>query len=312
MYQEEEEQKPQKQESVSPLKYGLRYLKKYRTKLAFAIFWSILFAIIPMQVPIITGTLVDGLTMGNSSIDKPPLLLYGIIKVGTSQYEVLSFSLISLIILAIAYGITSHLRISSKAIVSRNFAFELQRVLISKLEFLSLEIHTKHGSSDLLNRAIIDTNNLKPFVEATIIKSITNVVRISYPLLMLFVIDPFIALVASSILPAQYFIIKSLQSKISEVSKQLRNDKARLTMLLKEDLDGIETIQTSNAETYSIQKISKQIEKVEEAQVKGQRYYALMMGFAWGLTGLGIALTWWLGGLAVISGHMTLGQIVIF
>jgi ABC-type multidrug transport system fused ATPase/permease subunit len=312
MYQEEEEQKPQKQESVSPLKYGLRYLKKYRTKLAFAIFWSILFAIIPMQVPIITGTLVDGLTMGNSSIDKPPLLLYGIIKVGTSQYEVLSFSLISLIILAIAYGITSHLRISSKAIVSRNFAFELQRVLISKLEFLSLEIHTKHGSSDLLNRAIIDTNNLKPFVEATIIKSITNVVRISYPLIMLFVIDPFIALVASSILPAQYFIIKSLQSKISEVSKQLRNDKARLTMLLKEDLDGIETIQTSNAETYSIQKISKQIEKVEEAQVKGQRYYALMMGFAWGLTGLGIALTWWLGGLAVISGNMTLGQLVIF
>jgi ATP-binding cassette, subfamily B, bacterial MsbA len=309
MYREEHQ--PQKQESTSPLKYGLKYLKKYRTKLAFAIFWSILFVIIPMQVPVITGTLVDGLTINNSRNDKP-LLFYGLIEVGKSAYEVLFFSLVSLIILAISYGIASHLRISLRAIVSKNFAFELQRILVRKLEFLSLDIHTKHGSGDLLNRAIIDTNNLRPFVEATIIKSITNVIRISYPLIMLFVIDPFIALVASLILPAQYFIIKSLQSKISDVSRQLRNDKARLTMLLKEDLDSIETIQTSNAETYSIQKISKQIGKVEEAQTKGQRYYAMMMGFAVGLTGLGVALTWWLGGLAVISGDMTLGQLIIF
>jgi ABC-type multidrug transport system fused ATPase/permease subunit len=309
MYQEENQ--PQKQEPTSPLKYGLKYLKKYRTKLAFAIFWSILFVIIPMQVPVITGTLVDGLTINNSRNDKP-LLFYGLIEVGKTAYEVLSFSFISLIILAISYGIASHLRISLRAIVSRNFAFELQRILVRKLEFLSLDIHTKHGSGDLLNRAIIDANNLRPFVEATIIKSITNVARISYPLVMLFVIDPFIALVASSILPAQYFIIKSLQSKISEVSRQLRNDKARLTMLIKEDLDSIETIQTSNAETYSLQKISNQIERVEEARTKGQRYYAMMMGFAVGLTGLGVALTWWLGGLSVISGDMTLGQLIIF
>src|ERR671922_51568 len=118
MYQEENQ--PQKQEPTSPLKYGLKYLKKYRTKLAFAIFWSILFVIIPMQVPVITGTLVDGLTINNSRNDKP-LLFYGLIEVGKSAYEVLSFSFISLIILAISYGIASHLRVSLRAIVSRNF-----------------------------------------------------------------------------------------------------------------------------------------------------------------------------------------------
>ena len=94
--------------------------------------------------------------------------------------------------------------------------------------------------------------------------------------------------------------------------KKQRNDKSRLTTLLKENLDGIETIQTSNAEIYSIEKIVNQIDKIEESQVKSQRDYGLMMGFAWGLTAIGMALTWWLGGLKVLDGDITLGQLVIF
>ncbi|MBA3750426.1 MAG: hypothetical protein H0X03_05945, partial [Nitrosopumilus sp.] len=219
----------------SPLKYGLQYLKKYRIKLALAIIWSTLFAIIPMQIPIITGTLVDGLDLDKNNNDKL-LLLYGVIEVGKTSYEILFFGLVSLIIIAISYGFTSHLAISSRAIVSRNFAFELQKALIKKLEFMSLDIHSNYGAGDLLNRAIIDTNNVRPFVESTIIKSITNVVRISYPLLMLFIIEPFLALLISLILPAQIFIIRNFESKIHKASRQLRNDKARLTILQQESL----------------------------------------------------------------------------
>ena len=55
-----------------------------------------------------------------------------------------------------------------------------------------------------------------------------------------------------------------------------------------------------------------QIDKIEESQVKSQRDYGLMMGFAWGLTTIGMALTWWLGGLKVLDGDITVGQLVIF
>jgi ABC-type multidrug transport system fused ATPase/permease subunit len=296
-----------KKSNISSLKYGLRYLKKYKGRLLLAIFWSILFVLIPMQLPVITGTLIDGLT-----IKDKPILVYGIFEVGKTSYDIIFFGFVSLIVVAIAYGFASFLRISSRSIISRNFVFDLQRALIRKLEFLSLDIHKKYGSGDLLNHTIVDTNNVRPFVEVTIIKSITNIFRISYPLIMLFIIDPFLAIVAYSILPIQFFIIRSLQSRISSMMKQQRDDKSRLTTLLKENLDGIETIQTSNAETYSIGKIINQIDKIEGSQIKSQRDYGLMMGFAWGLTAIGIALTWWLGGLKVLDGVITVGQLVIF
>jgi ABC-type multidrug transport system fused ATPase/permease subunit len=297
-----------KSKTISSLQYGLKYLKKYNGKLILAIFWSVLFVLIPMQVPVITGTLIDGLTINDK--DKP-ILFYGV-KIGETPAEIILFGFISLTIVAITYGIASFLRISLRSIVSRNFVFELQRALIRKLEFLSLDIHKKYGSGDLLNHTIVDTNNVRPFVEVTIIKSITNIFRISYPLIMLFFIDPFLALVAYSILPIHFFIIRNIQSRITNILKQQRNDKSRLTTLLKENLDGIETIQTSNAEEYSIEKITSQIDKIEDSQIKSQRDYGLMMGFAWGLTAIGIAITWWLGGLKVLDGDITLGQLVIF
>ena len=60
-----------------------------------------------MQLPVITGTLIDGLT-----IKDKPILFYGIIKVGDTPHEMILFAFVSLIILAIAYGLASFYRIS--------------------------------------------------------------------------------------------------------------------------------------------------------------------------------------------------------
>ena len=291
----------------SIIKYGLTFLKRYRTKLIIAIFWSILFVLIPMQIPVITGTLVDGLDENGEN----PISFYSI-EIGKTPYEALKFGIVSLLSVSLLYGITAYLRISHASTVSRKFVFELQRSIVQKLEFLSLDVHRRYGSGDLLNHIIVDTNNVRPFVETTIIKTITNIARISYPLVILVLIDPFLAMVAYSILPVQYFSIRKIQSKISHILSQQRNDKSRLTTLLKENLDNIETIQSSSAEKNLIGKITNDIGQIESSQIKAQRQYGMMMGCAYGLTALGMALIWWFGGQKVLHNEITLGQLVIF
>ena len=300
--------------SLSPTKFALKHLKKYRIKLALAIVWSILFLIIPMQIPVITGALIDGLNIFSNGIDQgnKRVWFYGVIELGQSRDQVLNFAIITLTIVAIGYGISAYQRYYSRAIISRNFVFHLQRALLQKMEFLSLDVHAKYGSGDLLNRAIVDTNSVRPFIEGAIIRAAANIVRISYPLLLLLIIDPFLALISFSILPVALMLMRVFQSRIRTASRKVRNNRAKLTMLIKENLDGLETIQTSNAETLSVQKLTNQGEKVEQAQVRSQRYYGMMMGFAWGLTSLGVGLTWWLGGMKVLDGSMTVGSLVIF
>jgi len=290
---------------LSPLRYALLGLKKHKLKLCIAIFWSILFVIIPMQIPILTGSLIDGLNGDSVNI-------YGIISLDSSQEKILEFSIIGLVFVAVAFGIVAYFRTISKAKIGRHFVFELQRKLAKKLEVLSLDKHGQYGTGDLLNRAILDTNSVRPFVESTIIKSVVNVIRIVYPLIVLFVIDPVLAAMASSILPLQFFLTRNLQRKMRKTARRVRKRRAKLTTFLKEDLEGIETIQTSNAQSKSYHKISNQVDRVEEIELNVQKHYAQIMGISWGLTSVGLAITWWFGGLQVLAGSMSIGTLVIF
>ena len=105
----------------SIIKYGLTFLKRYRTKLSFAIFWSILFVIIPMQIPVITGTLVDGLGASGEN----PISFYSI-EIGKTPYDALKFGIVSLLSVSLLYGITTYMRISRASIVSRKFVFDFK------------------------------------------------------------------------------------------------------------------------------------------------------------------------------------------
>lgn len=300
--EEGEEEEPT---SISPTKFVLNHLKKDRLRLVWAVFWSIFFVIIPMQVPILTGTMIDGM----QNIGHPRI--YGIIDVASlTPSETVTYVVAGLIIIAGLYGIAGYLRTTSIAKVSRHFVSEIRKALIQKLEILSLDVHSKYGSGELLNRAILDTQSLRTFVESSFIKTVVRVVQMSFPILLLLLLDPFLAMIALSVLPVQWLIMRNLQKKLRKTAGRAKKSRARLTTAIKETLDGIETVQTSTAELGSFEKVSALSEKIEENQVQAQKYVGMITGAVYGLTGLGLALIWWWGGLRVVDGHMTIGNLI--
>src|SRR6185503_6817625 len=116
---------------ISPVKYALTRLKKHKIRLASAIAWSILFVIIPMQVPVLTGALIDGLNRQDHRI-------YGLVDLsGNTPETTINVVVIGLVLVAVSYGFVAYLRNISRAKISRHFVFDLQKQLIQKLEFLS-------------------------------------------------------------------------------------------------------------------------------------------------------------------------------
>ena len=160
-----------------------------------------------MQIPILTGYLIDGLNGDQTS-------LYGLISMDYSSSQILEISIFGLVAVAGGYGVTAFFRTTSKAKISRNFVFDLQRDLAQKLEILSLDMHGKFGSGDLLNRVILDTNSVRGFVDNTIIKTVVNIFRIIYPVIILFMMEPILASIACVFLPFQFIITQKLQKKM--------------------------------------------------------------------------------------------------
>ena len=288
-----------------PVRIVLSYLRAHKSRLFSALFWRSLYVLIPMQIPVLTGAIVDGLTGKRVSI-------YGWPLADGSPVGVLRLAVLGLVAVAVAHGLCAYARLMSGARLSRHFVAELRKAVFHKLTYLSLDLHQMYGAGELLDRAVSDTGAMRRFIERVYIQTITNVLRVGYPIVMLFAIDAVLALVSLSILPLQWLTTRYLQNKLHAATRKRRETRSDLITAVKENLDGIETIKTLNAEGVSVAGMTETAEQLEDDELYSNRLSAVISGIVWLATSIGIALTWWLGGRRVISDEMTVGTLIAF
>ncbi len=288
---------------LSPLRFVLGYLRQYRAALLAAIVWSFAFVLIPMQVPFLTGALVNGIT-GQGGVF---LGLYTVHAPG----EVVVLAVLGLVLAAVGIGVTAYLSTAATAELSRTSVAGLRKDLIRKLDRASMDVHGRFGSGELLSRIIVDTQSIRDFIETVFFNSLQSTIRVAYPVAMLALLDPMIGLVAAAILPVQWVLTREFQMRLRAATRVARTTQGRLTARVKENLDGIESIQTSAAEETAIAGLSREADRLAADQVGARTYTGLISGSTWGLAGLGLALTWWLGGEQVLAGQLTLGGLVV-
>lgn len=286
----------------SPLRFVLTALRSHRSALLVALAWSFAFVLIPMQVPLLTGYLVSGIT-GQGAV------FFGLVSVPDAG-TVLGLSALGLAAVAVGYGISAYLSTASVAELSRRFVADLRKSMIHKLDTSSLEVHERFGSGELLNRVIVDTQSTREFVETVFFNTIENVLRVAYPVALLFLLNPTIALIAAAFLPVQYVVTRHLQERLRTATRVARATQGRLTSAVKENLDGIETIQSSNAEGIAIRRVWSESDALADDQIAARTYAGLITGSTWAITSVGLALTWWIGGLEVLGGTLGLGTLV--
>lgn len=289
----------------SPERLALRLLGQQKGQLFAAGLWRALYVLVPMQVPVLTGAIVDGLTGKQVAV-------YGWNLASRSPAAVLGVAVVGLLLVAAAYGVTACGQMISAGRLSRKFVFRLRQLLAEKIAALSLDQHQQFGAGDLIDRTISDTAETRRFVERVFIQTLTNVVRVGYPVAMMFWIDPVLALVALGILPPQLLFSRWLQKRLHTATRTSRRSQADLTTVAKETFDGIETIKLAHAESDAVEHMQRGARRLEKNELRAHTITGLITGDVWLMTSIGVALTWWLGGWKVLQGEMTLGTLVVF
>jgi ATP-binding cassette, subfamily B, bacterial len=291
-------------DGVQPLSFAGTLLRRQKARLAVAIGWSVLFIVMPMQVPILTGALVNVLHGREARI-------YGARLPAHSRKEAVRLIAMLLLAVPVARGASAYFRQSSQRKMTRLLIAETRRRLIEKIETMSLDLHQRFGAGDLLNRVLNDAAQLRQFAGRVVIQTVTNVVRVGYPLGMLFWIQPRLAFVACSVLPTQWLITRRLQARLHESVRAARQARTRLTTVLKEQIDGVETLQSLDAVRGAVAQSDREAERVEELERRIAKYRALITATVWSFTSLGLSLTWWLGAELVLRGRMNIGELVV-
>jgi len=288
-----------------PLRFALSHLGTGRHQIAYAAFWRVVYELAPLQVPILTGMIVDGLTRGRAT-------LYGITLPSSEPAAILRWAGLALAGLAIVHGFSAYASAVTAARVGRGFVSRLRMVVFDRLNRLSLDAHLHYGAGELLDRVVNDTAHTRPLVERFFIQSWAKLVRTGYPIAMLVFLDLRLAFIALSVLPAQWGVSWLLHRRMHAAVRRTRESRSELTVTVKENLDGVETLKTLRTSANWTGGMRRKAEAVEADELRSGRLSALLRGSVWLTTSLGIALTWWQGGLRVLSGELTVGTLVVF
>lgn len=297
--------KPSQTSERAPIRIVLGHLRHRKGQLTAAVLWRGLYVLLPMQVPLLTGAIVDGLAGGEAAIYGLPLDQLGVV-------EALQWAALGLGVIALLRGVVNYVRLVSQAKLSRHFVAELRKALVEKLAHLSLDLHQHYGAGELLDRALSDTGTMRRFLQRVFIQTSTAVVRVAYPVVMMAVISWELTLIALAVLPVQGVATRYLQNKLHHFTRVRRETRSDLTTVVKETLDGVETVKSLSAEDTAVARSDATANRLEDDEMTTTRISALISGVVWLATGTGVALAWWQGGLRVVEGEMTIGALVAF
>lgn len=289
----------------SPWRFALRRLARHRGLFGLALFWSVVFVLVPMQVPVITGAVID-------SLRGKHVRLYGFTMDPDQRQRNVEIAALALMAVAATRGLSAYLRQMSINKLTRRFVCETRDELIERVTLMPLKSQFQFGAGELLHRVVVDSGALRRFVNDVVIQGATNVFRVLFPVVLLFLHEALLAAVVCSVIPVQWVLNYLLQKRAHTARLQARRTQSRFTTLVKEQLDGTETIQSLGACAVAVERAKRRLDQLEQEQLIQADCSAKKSAVIWSMTSLGFALTWGLGGLRVLQGHMTPGELVSF
>ena len=269
------------------------YLKKYKSKIILGFVFVVVSIILQSIYPLIIGRAVDDLL---SKADSGLLLYYGSLSVG----------------IILIGGFFLFLTRRTIIVASREIENDLRLDFFAHLQKLSKNFYNEKTTGDLMAHATNDINNVRNFLGPGIMYSMQTILRTIITLTILFSINAEIAIISLIPLPFISYLVYTVMKRTYGRSMKVQEAFSTMTTKVQENFAGIRVIKSYIREKFEIEqfnKISADYQKKNLSLARMQAYSFPMMFL---LTGLSIIIVIYFGGIKVINGTFTVGNIAEF
>ena len=228
-----------------------------------------------------------------------------------SEQAILSISItilaVSLVRGALTFGQTYFGERLSQAV-----AYDIRNRFYDHVQNLSFKFHDTHHTGNLMSRAITDVEAFRMFIMASLVRSPYFAILFFSTAGILVWRDWVLGLVSLSFMPVLAVLTAILRLHLRKIWLRVQEDMADLSTTLQENMTGVRVVKAFAAERYEEAKYEASSSAVSDDMVSAARLQALnssVMMFAY-LVVIGLIL--WVGGMRVIDGHLTPGELASF
>jgi len=196
--------------------------------------------------------------------------------------------------------------------VGQKMVNDLRGALYAHLQRLSLAFHDRQRVGDLLYRVTADSFAVQTMIMNGALPILSAVVLLAGMLAILFPLDPGLTLLALTVVPALFALITGFNRKIVEVATEVRTTESRVYSLVQWAMSSIKVVQAFTREDEEHRRFMGASRESLRATLRLYSWQTLYSGAVNGVIACGTALVVYAGARAVLSGALTLGQLIVF
>lgn len=269
------------------------YLRAHRRDLVWGMVWVLLKSAAILAVPWILKHGIDRVEAGAGSRE---LLLHAL--------AILTAAAVSGVFLYAMRWVLIGL--------SRKVEYEVRRDFFGHLVGLSTPYFLRQRTGDLMARATNDLGAVRDVLGPAIMYGLNTTVTVVASAVLMFRLDPWLALASLAPVPVLAYAVARFAREMQERSIQVQNEYGKLSNAAQENLAGMRVVQSYGQEAAEERHFAEASRAYLERNMSLARYRALFTSTTSVLALVGTLVLLWAGGARVISGKITLGELVAF
>lgn len=243
-----------------------------------------------------------------------PQFIRWIIDTGISgrQPAVLTWSALALLGLTLIKGVLNYLQGILSETASQNVAFDLRNEIQKKLTQLSFSFHDQSETGELLSRAVQDVERIRFLTGRATIRLLEGVLLLVVTMIVLLVMDYRLALLVFAAMPFLIYQALHFGRRYRPLSLQVQKQLAALTTAIEQNLRGTKVVRAFVQEQAEIERFSQVNQRWFDLSATAARMQAVNAPLLILIANLGVVVIILFGGMQVINGSLTIGEVIAF
>jgi ATP-binding cassette subfamily B protein/subfamily B ATP-binding cassette protein MsbA len=284
------------------------YLRAYRWQVAWALAQVFLIAGFELLKPWPLQIVIDYVLGGKT----PPAsgLVEGLLSL--PRTELLILACIGIVLVNVGASALTQWHYYTTIRVGQNMVNDLRGALYAHLQRQSLAYHGRQRVGDLMYRITADSFAVQTMIMNGILPILSALILLGGIIVVLLPMDPMLTVLALTVVPVLFALIASFNKKIVSISTEVRERESRVYSLVHWTMSAIKIVQAFTKEDEEHRRFMGASSESLRASLRLYSWQTLYTGVVNFTIAAGTALVVYAGARAVLTGTLTLGQLLVF
>ena len=261
----------------------------------------------------VLGSYLGLLLMAGMTVLIPQFIRW-IIDTGirAGNVRLLTAAVLVLLTLTLLKGVIAYLQGRWTETASQSVAYDLRNAIHHRLAELSFAYHDRSESGQLLSRAVQDVERIRFLTGRAILRLVEGVVLLLATAVALVLMNPLLALLSLAAMPLLAWRALHFGRQMRPLSLAIQQQLGVLTTRLEQNLRGARVVKAFAQERAEIERFERENQTWFDLSAFAVRLRAVNVPMLDLIANIGTVFIIWYGGLLVIRGQLTLGELVAF